>query len=369
MQGSFEVVAQVTPRIVAGDGALGRLGVLLRELGARRVVLATSPSMASSQVFEASVRGLGDGLVGRFCGMRSHAPMEDVLALADLCRTAEAEAVVSLGGASVIDGAKALATLAEGSRLVHVAVPALFGGAEVTPFAGVTERGRKLRLSGSSVRPDAVVLDPVVPNALPDGLLAASFLNAVSHCYEGFFSVDASPLSDAYYLRAATLMARAIAGFRTSSRLESLAAAQAASVRAALPAVRMGMGHALVHAVSPILGTSHALTHAIVVRVVAGHHAKTDDQFRREELARALCMDLQGPGSRGRADPLVVRLTGLLEEAGVPLGLAHLGITWPAIQSALPDIEQAMADFSTGLSGRSEIELLMADVWSGDLNG
>ncbi|MGT2464111.1 iron-containing alcohol dehydrogenase [Sinomonas atrocyanea] len=136
-----------------GEGALGRLRPLLEDLGARRAVVATSRSMAGSPVFAAVARGLGDGLAGTFCGMRAHAPMEDVLALADLCRTAEAGAVVSLGGASVIDGTKALASVAGGLGLRHVAVPALFGGAEVTPFAGVTEQGRKVRLAGGPSGP------------------------------------------------------------------------------------------------------------------------------------------------------------------------------------------------------------------------
>lgn len=369
MQVSFEVTAQTTPRIVGGEDALSRLRPLLEDLGAGRAVVATSRSMAGSPVFAALAGGLGDGLAGTFCGMRPHAPVEDVHALADLCRTARAGAVVSLGGASVIDGTKALACVAEGMGLKHVAVPALFGGAEVTPFAGVMEHGRKIRLSGSSVRPDAVVLDPSVPDALPDSLLAPSFLNALSHCYEGFFSVDANPFGDACYLRAAALVSRAIAGFRTPSRLESLAGAQAASVLAALPTVRMGIGHALVHAVSPMLGTPHATTHAIVMRVVAHRLAEAQDRRRREELAQALGGDAPHTETAGHADPLVTRLTGLLEAAGVPLGLVHLGVPWSSVRSALPDIERSLAHHSGPSPAPATTEQLMADAWSGELGG
>ncbi|MGT2464110.1 hypothetical protein [Sinomonas atrocyanea] len=208
-----------------------------------------------------------------------------------------------------------------------------------------------------------------MPDALPDGLLAPSFLNALAHCYEGFFSVDANPLADACYLRAAALISRAVAGFRTPSRLESLAGAQAASVLAALPAVRMGIGHALVHVVSPVLGTSHAATHAIVMRVVAHRLAGVQDRRRREELARALGAHAPGAGTTRDADPLVARLTGLLEASGVPLGLVGLGVPWSEVRAALPDIEQSVAHYSGPSPAAATAAALMAEVWSGELGG
>ena len=71
-----------------------------------RVLLATTRSLAKSEIATATRQALGAKLVAEHATMRAHSPVEDVLALAALLRATGAERVVALGGGSVIDGAK-----------------------------------------------------------------------------------------------------------------------------------------------------------------------------------------------------------------------------------------------------------------------
>ena len=65
-----------------------------------RVLLATTRSLAKSEIATATRQALGAKLVAEHATMRAHSPVEDVLALAALLRATGAERVVALGGGS-----------------------------------------------------------------------------------------------------------------------------------------------------------------------------------------------------------------------------------------------------------------------------
>ncbi|MGL6278268.1 MAG: iron-containing alcohol dehydrogenase, partial [Gaiella sp.] len=83
-----------------GVGALGQLGEVLGELGAKRALLVCSPRSApvaaSLPVAEA------------FAGVRAHVPQETVLEAAARASAADADALVGLGGGAAIDTCKAV---------------------------------------------------------------------------------------------------------------------------------------------------------------------------------------------------------------------------------------------------------------------
>jgi len=366
----FDVVVPSTPRIVSGVGTLSRVPELLADLGATRALLVTSPSMAAAPVYREVVAALGGSLAGRHETVRPHAPMDDIRVLDAMFKATRADSVVSVGGASVIDTTKALVSRNADRRCLHVTMPALFGGAEVTPFAGVTRNGEKHRLAGPELIPRVVVLDPAVPAALPIALTSTSLGNALSHCVGGLFSVDANPFTDALYLRAAELTAGSSVGLRGQPNLDAFRDAQSASVLAGLLRVRMGIGHALVHAISPVLGCSHAATHAIVMRVVAHRRRAALDADRRRLLVNALAGSAGTPAISADGDPLVESLTRFLRTVRIPLGLAGLGITWDQVESALPRIDlAARRDLEEAGGGESwALEQILRSIWSGDLS-
>ncbi|MFD0662693.1 iron-containing alcohol dehydrogenase [Thermocatellispora tengchongensis] len=167
---AFDWASPASGRVVAGPDALARLPGLLSDLGVSRVVLVTSPSMSRSAIFGLAREQVGDRLAGVHPTVTPHTPMEDVRSLRDSAVTRGADCYVAIGGSSVIDAMKAAVWLdRDGAKPRAVAVPATFGGAEVTPRAGVTDSGEKTGLTSERIVPDAVVLDPRVPAALPPG--------------------------------------------------------------------------------------------------------------------------------------------------------------------------------------------------------
>jgi alcohol dehydrogenase class IV len=164
--------------------------------------------------------------------------------------------VVALGGGRVVDSAKAIGA-ADGVAVA--AVSTTLSGAELTGFhrlpAGV--EGRRL------VRPSLVVADPAVMASQPMPRLAASAMNALAHAVEALYTPLANPVASMAALRAAELIAGALAGDGEPDR-------EALALGALLAGYASGAtGYAVHHVVCQTIvrvgGTPHAETNATML--------------------------------------------------------------------------------------------------------
>ena len=96
-----------------------RLEDELRAVGATRVLLVTTRSAAANPRLASAVEAvIGGRLAGRFERIGQHAPAASIMEAVEAARAARADALVSLGGGSPIDAAKAVAfSLATGLDL------------------------------------------------------------------------------------------------------------------------------------------------------------------------------------------------------------------------------------------------------------
>ena len=359
---AFDWSPPTSGRVVAGSDALARLPALLSDLDIRHAILVTSPSMARSPVFALVREQVGERLVGVHPTVTQHAPMPDVRALKDLAGSRGADGYIAVGGSSVLDAMKAAVWLdLTTAKRQAVAIPAMFGGAEVTPQAGVTEDGEKVDLADERIMPDAVVLDPRVPAALPSGLALGSVANALAHCVEGLVAADRSPMSDAFYLRALALIHTGV-GQLAEQRVAALGAFQVASVLAALPRVRMAAAHAIVHALSPLLGVPHAIAHGVLCRTVMSFTAPAVPE-QHELIAATLSRAEPSPAAA------LTQVTALLDRLGIPRGLHATGVRREQL-SLVADALVTPSDPPANprpIRSRDELLRILEHAWSGDL--
>jgi alcohol dehydrogenase class IV len=128
------------------------------------------------------------------------------------------DAVIGLGGGSVMDAGKAIAALATNRAdvfdylevvgkgqpltekpLTYVAIPTTAGtGTEVTRNAvlDVPEHGVKVSLRSPMMLPSLAIVDPELTYHLPPEITAASGLDALTQLIEPFVSVKANPMTD-----------------------------------------------------------------------------------------------------------------------------------------------------------------------------
>lgn len=289
MPGAFDFRART--RIVFGDGALVRLGELVRALGARRVVLVSDPGLAAAGHVARAQAGLEAAgcEVAVWTETREDPDARCAARCAEVLRARAPELLVALGGGSAIDTAKGGAILAaNGGRMQDywgygktrapllplVAVPTTAGtGSEVQSFALIAdeETGQKMAIGADDVAPRVALLDPELSLTCPPLVTACAGLDALGHALETAVTTRRNPLSELFSREAFRRLVRGFAGVQAraddrAARGELLLGATWAGL--AIEHSMLGAAHALANPLSARLGLTHGLAVGLALPVV-----------------------------------------------------------------------------------------------------
>lgn len=331
------------PHIKIGSGCLAAASEALKAVGARRVLIVTSPELAAlgmlGRLQEALAR---DGEVSQCCydAVQPDPTLAVAEAAAQLGSLHQVEAVIALGGGSPIDTAKAAAaSIASGlgirellgtdlvpKALPIIAIPTTAGtGSEVTAVAVLTDPSDQVKkgIVSEKLIPTWAILDPDLTVGLPARQTAFTGLDALSHAIEAYLSNKATLLTDFYAAAAIPLIVENLPRvFINGKDLEARQAMQLAAYYAGLAFANAGVTAA--HAFAYPLGARYHLPHGLAVTLmlpaVLEYNLKAhEDKFT--SLARILT-------GRSYADAreVVPTLVRLCRELHVPLGLDQLGV-------------------------------------------
>ncbi len=198
-------------RVLFGPGRADELAGLLPTLG-RRVLLCTGSDPDRHRHL------LGADPVA-VVPVTREPTVDDLRAATDAARAARADAVVAIGGGSVLDLGKAVALLlgngtepldhleivgrgvpVERPAVPYVAVPTTAGtGAEATANAVFSspEHGRKASIRSPHMLAAVALVDPLLTLTCPPAVTASSGLDALTQCLEPYVSPRANPATDA----------------------------------------------------------------------------------------------------------------------------------------------------------------------------
>ena len=325
------------PRTWFADGALSALAGELAVLGVKRPLLVTDRGVVAAGIAAKTVSAYGDpGSMPVFDGVTENPLFTDVDKGAAFYRQERCDGVVALGGGSVIDTAKLIAVLAtnpgsvadyvgvlnvaHGAAAPLVAIPTTAGtGSEASPAAGIHPDAATAAVGMNSrhLVPMVAILDPQLTRSLPPGLTAATGIDALSHCIEGYLSKKNLPLGDAIALDGIARVARHIRlavadGSNAVARGEMMLAAFAGGV-----SIGMGLGPA--HAVA-LSCRDQGFPHGILsgIGLVATLDAtQRHDPDRLCAIASAFGLPSNMSMSQGVAS--------MMHDLGLPATLAELG--------------------------------------------
>ena len=282
-------------------------------LGGRAYCLVTYDNANGGSVFADLARRIESMAGAPAAAVRNIGPNPDFIGLAESCRlyagsTRPVEAIVALGGGSVMDAAKVLAAANGGfARVRHfletgqdgdalgatpiVAIPTTAGtGSEVTCWATVwdTDRMRKYSLSRETLYPEIALVDPLLTTGLPRGITISTGLDALSHALESIWNVNANPVSAALAETAAREVMDALPQLALDLRNEALRTRMArASLTAGLAFsnTRTALAHALSYHLTLHFGIPHGIACSfslpMVMRSVMGCDPVCDASLRR----------------------------------------------------------------------------------------
>ena len=311
------VYTSLPARVVFGAGKVADLAAEVERLGAKRVLLISTPGRA--KMVNAAAKGLS--IAGVFDQAVMHTPIELVERARAMAREVDADCCVALGGGSTIGFGKAIALT---SGLPVVAVPTTYSGSEMTTIWGTASGGTKQVGRDPKVLPKVVIYDPELTLELPVATSAASGMNAMAHCVEALYAIDGNPVISLIAEEGIRALAKALRVLVKNSRdpqARSEAIYGAWLAGTSIGTTSVALHHKVCHVLGG-LGLPHAQTHAVVLpHAVRYNEAAAPAAMQR--IARAL-------GIKDAAQGIYE-----LEQAiGLPLSLAALGMKEEDVERA-----------------------------------
>ena len=251
-----------------------------------------------------------------------------------VCREAECDLVVGIGGGSALDVAKAIAGLAASplTALEHfegadtpktglpvLAVPTTAGtGSEVTMNSVLSEPATQTKKSirGDALLPTTAIVDPELLLSLPPDLTAHCGLDALTQAIESFTSRHATPLTDALAFEAFCLLADGLPrAMLDGTDIDARGRTAYGSLMAgmALANARLGIVHGLAHP----LGVRYHIPHGLVCGALLPFAIRFNQDVAREKYDRL---------AAALGQPLLEFVDAMLDRAGLTGALKRFNI-------------------------------------------
>ncbi|MCY8575993.1 iron-containing alcohol dehydrogenase [Bacillus haynesii] len=360
---------QTAARIEAGAHSLNLLGDHLDQIGLnqiRSVFILTQPSIVSlgyaNQIKDIlAEKGISSKINTDIQPEPTEQNIEEVF---QLFSKGGHDAILGIGGGSVLDAAKILSVLKTnekpisaliGTNLVEkpgvplVLIPTTSGtGSEVTPNAIVTfpEKELKIGMVSSFLLPSLVILDPVLTTGLPKAITAATGMDAFTHALESYISNKANPFSDMFALESMRLISSSIQeAYHHGDNLE-------AREKMLIGAMYGGMaltsaGTAAVHAMAYPLGGKYKISHGVANSMLLPHVTAFNADHVTDRLADvAGVIGIESEGSKAsQAEQVIRKIEEWTADLDIPQNLKTFGVSIedvPSLAEAAADVKRLM---------------------------
>jgi alcohol dehydrogenase class IV len=334
------VEIRIPPVLQIGGGSFSTVAALLLRLGCTRPFIVTDPFLMKSHLAARLATQIRDA--GMSCEIFHETVADPTTTVVEAgvgsFKHGGHDSLVSLGGGSPIDTAKAIGMLSANQGKVrdyrvpqsiplpgptHVAIPTTAGtGSEVTRFTVITdsESGEKMLLAGEHLQPSAAVVDYELTLTMPQRLTADTGTDSLTHAIEAFVSRKANPFTDALALSAMRTIWRELpVSFHEPGNLRAREAMMLAATQAGIAFSNASV--ALVHGMSRPLGAHfhipHGLSNAMLLPAVTEFSVNSAID-RYAECARAMGVALAIDSDEVAGGKLVGALHSRNKELRVP---------------------------------------------------
>jgi alcohol dehydrogenase class IV len=373
-RGSMEVLKTLKGKkafIVLGGGSMKRFGFLDKAIG---------------YLQEAGLE------VQLFENVEPDPSVETVMRGAEAMREFEPDWIISMGGGSPIDAAKAMWAFYEypdttfeelctpfnfptlRTKAQFLAIPSTSGTAtEVTAFSVITDyaKGIKYPLADFNITPDIAVVDPELAETMPPTLTAHTGMDALTHAIEAYVSTLNGPFTDPLALKAIKMvfdyLPESYSG--DSAAREQMHYAQCLAGMAFSNAL-LGIVHSMAHKTGAAFSTGHiphGCANAIYLPYVIKYNAK-NGASRYAEIAKSV--GLTGSNDEELTMKLCDKIDEYNAKLDIPKTLKAFGIDETEFNEKVAHIaELAVGDACTGSNPRSitpvEMEKLLKCTYYG----
>ncbi|MDM0470971.1 iron-containing alcohol dehydrogenase [Clostridium perfringens] len=337
--------------IVIGGGSMKRFGFL------DKVLSYLKEANMETKVFE---------------GVEPDPSVETVMKGAKEMEAFEPDWIVSIGGGSPIDAAKAMWIFYEypdftfekaivpfglpklRRKAKFVAIPSTSGTAtEVTAFSVITDYKAKIKypLADFEITPDIAIVDPSLAETMPEKLVAHTGMDALTHAIEAYTASLRSNFTDPLALKAIEMVNMHLVNSYKGD-MEARGEMHEAQCLAgmAFSNALLGIVHSMAHKVGAVFHIPHGCANAIFLPYVIKYNRKACED-RYANIARHI--GLKGESERELTDALIDLINKFNKELNIPSSMKEYGIEEDDFKANLKFIaHNAVLDPCTGSNPR-----------------
>ncbi|HAT4072410.1 iron-containing alcohol dehydrogenase [Clostridium perfringens] len=337
--------------IVIGGGSMKRFGFL------DKVLSYLKEANMETKVFE---------------GVEPDPSVETVMKGAKEMEEFNPDWIVSIGGGSPIDAAKAMWIFYEypdftfekaivpfglpklRRKAKFVAIPSTSGTAtEVTAFSVITDYKAKIKypLADFEITPDIAIVDPSLAETMPEKLVAHTGMDALTHAIEAYTASLRSNFTDPLALKAIEMVNMHLVN-SFNGDMEARGEMHEAQCLAgmAFSNALLGIVHSMAHKVGAVFHIPHGCANAIFLPYVIKYNRKACED-RYANIARHI--GLKGESERELTDALIDLINKFNKELNIPSSMKEYGIEENEFKANLKFIaHNAVLDPCTGSNPR-----------------
>ena len=270
--------------------------------------------------------------------------VQDGLSVAQMSNV---DAIVAVGGGSVIDTAKAISIIMTNPEhsgvtslagaietrkkgLPLIALPTTAGtAAEVTINYVITDESNMKKMVCVDVHdiPVCAIIDPDLMEKMPQSLAASTGMDALTHAMEGYITKAGWLIPDMFHINAMALIYKNLenaANEKDEIAIEKMAYAQYIAGMG-FSNVGLGIVHSMAHSLGAFFDTPHGLANAILLpHVLRFNGEECPDLFRN--MGRAFGLDMENLSDEEAVEKVADAVADLSKKVKIPQTLREIGI-------------------------------------------
>ena len=334
--------------LTIGQGASALVGQELAKNGLKKPLIVTDAVLLRLGICSDVFRSLDAAQIpyAVFDSVPSDPPASAVTRGTEICRQSCCDAVVAIGGGSVLDCAKAIKMMVThgGNSILSYkkggliftnpglplfSIPTTSGtGSEVTQYAVITDEEKQVKttIGHPYLVSKAVYLDPCLTAGLPPRITAATAMDALGHAIEAYtsnrvlYAGGSTAFSDVLDLEAIRLIAHALPSAVSDGR--NLQARTDVMVGAAMAGLVSQAGSGSAHGIGAALGAMYHVPHGEAVGMLLPYvmeHNLPVCIGRFANIAKALGADINGVEDMDAAKAGVAFMKQLVTDIRLPV--------------------------------------------------
>ena len=377
------------PQIEFGEGAIANLAEHVKVFGANKPFIVSDTGIQNAGILSQTTAPLDAANIpyATYIDIEPNPTDISIVQGIKIYHEEKCDAVIAVGGGSVMDAAKAIRLLtthapplepyyidSDGANKIQddmpplICVPTTAGtGSEISQGAIITDtslqttdRWRKRAIITRFNMSNLALLDPVLTVGMPQPLTAATGMDAITHGIEAYVATKYHPISEGVALQAVKMLGANIrTAYHQGTDLKSRGEMLLASCMGAF-AFQKGLGavHSIAHQLSTDAPIPHGVANAILLPPVMEFNlSHVIDKYAN--IAVALGVNVEGMSKDKAACAAIDEIRSLNEELNMPIGLGEAGLDRDKLPKLAAD---SMLDHCHKLNPRQCTEQDMLDL-------